>query len=159
MQTYDEAPPKRGMSTAAIALIVVGVLVLLMVGTCGAGAYFLKRKATAALQELADGGAFVVASPEAVRTALSGARKDYVGSWRSAKGSTLDIAEDGAMRLQKNGDGDGMRQTITAPIAEFRGDDLVVRMLFTMTVRVSSPPHKVGDHWEMTADGMLLEKK
>ncbi len=63
------------------------------------------------------------------------------------------------MRFMKNGDGDGLRQTITAPIAEFRGDDIVARMLFTMTIRVSSPPHKVGDRWEMIADGVVLERK
>jgi len=158
MQPYDAPPPKQGMSTAAIVLIVLGVLGMLLLGTCAAGAYILKKKATAALESLADGGALVVASPEAVKTALAGPRKDYVGWWKSAGGSSIDIADDGTMRLEKSGEGKGARQTLTAPIAEFHGDDLVVKMLFTMTVHVTAPPHKVGDHWEMTADGVVYRR-
>ena len=79
------------MSTLTIVLLVLGGLLLAGIGTCAAGAFWLKSKAEGALSELADGGGIVMASPPAVLAELAGARKDYVGDWRGANGNELVI--------------------------------------------------------------------
>ena len=151
-----------GYRALAIVLIVVGVLGVLALGTCAVGAFWVKRKADAVVASIADGG-LVMVSPPAVKAELAGAKKDYVGAWASARGSTLDIDADGNMKLVKDEDGDGgSREAITAPIASFRGDDIEVKLVVTLTIPVTVPPHRVGSpskHWEMTAKGVVFERK
>lgn len=160
MQPYETPPAKPGMSALSIALIVLGALLVLTLGTCAAGVFWVGREAKKFEAEIRDGGAVVVlASPPAVVAELAGAKKDYVGAWSSARGSTLRIDADGSMKFDKDEDGDGIKEKITAPIAAFRGDDLEVKMVVTLFVRVTQAPHKVGDHWEMTADGVALERR
>jgi hypothetical protein len=53
----------------------------------------------------------------------------------------------------------GVKKNLTAPIAEFHGDDIVIKIGLPMTLRVTRPPHDVAGHWEMTADGLSLERK
>lgn len=143
-----------GYRALAIVLIVVGVLGLVAMGTCAAGAFWVKRKADDVASRFADGG-LVMVSPPAVKAELAGPKKEYVGSWKSARGSTLDIDADGNMKLVKDEDGDGgSHEAITAPIASFRGDDIELKLLVTITIPVTVPPHKTGPRWEMTAKGV-----
>jgi hypothetical protein len=154
-------PPPRSNSTyrvVAIVLIVLGILGLLVLGTCGVGVYFAKRTADRVAAELADGGGLVLVSPPAVKSELAGPKADYVGSWRASNGSELDIAPDGNVHYLKK-DPSGTSETIDAPIASFRGDDIEIKIGISIWIRVSSPPHKVGARWEMTASGVTFEKK
>lgn len=154
-------PAPKSNSTyriVAIVLIVLGVLGLVLLGTCGAGVYFAKRTADRVAAELADGGGLVLVSPPAVKSELAGAKADYVGSWRASNGSELDIAPDGNVHYFKK-DLSGASETINAPIASFSGNDIEIKIGVSVFIRVSSPPHKVGAHWEMTASGTTFERK
>jgi hypothetical protein len=150
-------PPKKGMSAVAIVLIVLGVLALLGIGTCAAGILWVRSNANSIMAGLVDGGGFVLTSPPAVTAELAGAKKDYVGAWRSAQGSTLDIDAAGNMTFAK--EENGVKKNLAAPIAEFHGDDIVIKVGLPILVRVTRPPHAVAGHWEMTADGLTLERK
>ena len=145
--------PKKGMSTLTIVLIVIGVLLVLVGGTCAAGVILLQREAKKISDDLGDGGLLLVAPPE-VKADLAGARKDYVGHWKSKKGSSIIIDAEGEMKLDKDEDGDGMKESLQAPIVRFSGNDIVQKPLITITTHVTEAPHKNGDHWEMTADGI-----
>jgi hypothetical protein len=150
-------PPKKGMSAVAIVLIVLGVLALLGIGTCAAGIFWVRRNADSIMAGLVDGGGLVLKSPPAVTAELAGAKKEYVGAWRDAKGSTLDIDAAGDMALMN--EENGTKKKLAAPIAEFRGDDIVIKVGLPILIRVTRPPHAVAGHWEMTADGLTLERK
>jgi hypothetical protein len=163
-KNMSDQNPKKGMSTLAIVLIVVGVLLVLLVGTCGIAGYFVGRTVSEVKQNIADGGIVLVAPPE-VRAELeadAGAKKDFVGSWTSKSGkSTLDIDADGNLKLVK--DEGGTKQTLAAPIADFKDNNIRVRLGLDFVLVVSEPPHRVnggvGDHWEMTADRITWERK
>jgi hypothetical protein len=148
--------PKKGLSGLAIALIVIGVIAVIGLGTCVAGVFYVKAKAEKFADSL-DGGALVLASPPEVKAELAGAKKDYVGSWKSAKGSTLDLDPEGNLKLVR--DEGGTKETLTAPIAAFQGNDMQIKAFVTLTIPVTSPPHRVGDHWSMTAKGVTFERK
>ena len=152
-----EAPTKRkGISTTTIVLIAVGVLVALGLGTCAAGAVWVGHKAKEVKQNIADGGLVLVAPPEVVAD-LAGPKKDYVGSWVSASGkSTLDILSDGTLKLVQ--DEKGGKETLTAPIAAFVGNDMELRVGLTFEIAVSQPPHRVGDRFEMVARGITFHR-
>jgi hypothetical protein len=145
-----------GYRALAIVLIVVGVIALIGLGTCAAGAFFVKRKVDRVAAGIADGG-LVLTSPPAVKAELAGPKKDYVGSWRSAAGSSLDIDPDGNMKYQK--EEGGSKETITAPIASFRGNDIEVKFGVTLTIKVEEPPELVGSTWQMKANGVAFERK
>jgi hypothetical protein len=160
MYGYEQPPPpKSGPSALTIILAVLGVLVLLAIGVCVALFFYIKREATRLVGEAIDGGGLVMASPAAVTSELAGAKKAYVGSWKSAHGSTLDIDASGYMDYEKDEDGDGNKESIKAPIAAFHGDDMEVKLVVTLTVHVTGAPHKVGDTWEMTADRVTLTRE
>ena len=95
------------MSGLMIALIVVGALAVLGLGTCVAGFFLVKAEVKKVAATLGDGG-LVLVSPPAVTADLAGSKKEYVGSWRSKHGSTLDIEPNGTMRFEKDEDGDGV---------------------------------------------------
>jgi hypothetical protein len=150
------AAPKKGMSTLTIVLIIVGVVAVLGIGTCAAGAVWLGNRAKEVSQGLADGG-LVLASPPAVVAELAGPKKDYVGSWTSVSGkSTLDIEPDGTMKLVQ--DENGTKETLTAPIGAFAGNDMEIRFGFTIKVNVSEPPHRAGAGWEMTVRNVTFRR-
>lgn len=124
--------PKKGMSTLAIVLIIGGVVLVLGIGTCAAGAVWLGHKAKEVTENLADGGLILVSPPEVVAE-LAGPKKDYVGTWTSESGkSTLDINPDGNFKLVQ--DERGSKETLSAPIAAFAGSDLEVRLGITLKV-------------------------
>ena len=146
-------PKKQGMSPIAIVLIILGSLFLLGVGTCAAGAFWLKGKAEA----LVDGGGLVLVSPPEVKSALAGPKKAYVGDWHG-EDSHLAIDADGNVKFEKHGAG-GSNQTYTAPVAAFVGNDIELKIMINVIIKVTRPPHQVGDHWEMTADGIAFTRK
>lgn len=145
------------MSTLAKVLLALGVVLALGLGTCVGGVLWLGKKAEKALAEATDGGGLVISSPADVTAALAGPKKAYVGTWRSKKGSVLEIDATGQMSFAKH-EG-GTNSTTNAPIAAFAGDDFKVRVFVEVTFHVARPPHQVGDHWEMTVDGIEFERK
>ena len=158
MNTPQTPPQKKGLSGLAIALIIIGILLVLGMGTCAVGVYFVKKEATKLTEGMADGGGgLMLESPAEVKAELAAGKKDYVGSWKSARGSTLDIDENGNFKLVY--DEGGVKETLTAPIGAFRGNDIQIRIMITITVAVSSPPQRVGDHFTMTAKGTKFERK
>lgn len=157
MQQGMPPEPKKGMSTLTIVLIVMGVLVVLVGGTCAVGVIAVQREAKKISDDLGDGGLMLVSPPE-VKTAVAGPKKDYVGHWKSKKGSSVRISADGEMVFEKDEDGDGMKEKLEAPIVAFAGNDIVQKPLITITTHVSEPPHQNGDHWEMTADGIHFSR-
>jgi hypothetical protein len=151
----DDTPPKKGMSTLTKVLLVLGVVFVLMLGTCGLGAVWLGKKAKEVTQNLSEGG-LVLAAPPEVREALAGPKKDYVGAWRSGP-SSIDIDADGNVKYVKASG--ASKESITAPIAEFKGDSIVMRVGLVIEITVTEPPRRVGDHWEMKAQGKSWERR
>jgi hypothetical protein len=148
---------RRSSNALQVILAIAGVVALLGLGTC-VGVYFVvKRGAAMVAAELADSGApLVLGSPPAVTTALAGAKRAYVGHWRSTGGSALDIDATGAMTYDRR-EG-GSKEKIDLPISAFHGDDIEAKAFVTLTIRVSSPPRRAGGHWEMVADGVTYER-
>jgi hypothetical protein len=157
-QPYAQPPvPKKGLSTGMIILIVVGVVFLLILGTCAAGVIWAERKASDFAKDMAEGGVVLV-SPPAVTSELAGAKKEYVGAWKSKKGSTMHIASSGNFLRELDEDGDGVKEKTEAPIAAFVGDDMQVKLIVTLLFRVSEPPHQVSGVWHMKVDGIDYER-
>ena len=83
-------------------------------------------------------------------------RKDYAGLW-TAPGVTLQIAADGGVHYKRSTN--GSKVSLDAPIQKFEGDNFVVGIgPFGTTFKVSKPPHKDGDTWKMTVDGVELTR-
>jgi hypothetical protein len=80
----------------------------------------------------------------------------YVGEWKGDSMYLL-ITEDGQVKYQRS-EGSGSK-SIDAPLQEFAGDnfDVGVGPLSTTFV-VGKPPHREGDDWKMTVDGVELTK-
>jgi len=153
-----QPPPKKGMSTLAIVLMVLGGIFLLGLGTCVAGAFWLKNKTEGVMSELADGGGgIILVSPPAVKAELAGPKKAYVGAWHGSGGNSLVIDAEGNLKLEKHKGGGN--ESWNAPIAAFSGSDMEIKVLVKVVIKVEKAPHKVGDHWEMTADGVAFERK
>ena len=84
-------------------------------------------------------------------------KKDYVGAWTSASGkSKIKIQSDGSLELVQ--DEGGTKETLTAPLAAFVGNDVELRMGVVFKIDVSVTPHQVGDRWEMTARGIKFHR-
>ena len=137
-----------------IVLAVIGTLAVIGIGTCTVGAFFLAREVKT---QMGDGGSMVLTAPPEVVAELAGKKKDYVGSWSSARGSSLDIRPDGTLTLAKR-EG-GSTTNVNGPIAAFRGDDMELKVFVTIPVRVSVAPHLVGAEWQMTAEGIAFVRK
>jgi hypothetical protein len=152
-------PRKKPVSALTIVVAVVGVMALVCVGAIGAGVFWVKGKAEKLVAQAADGGlAFVTESPSEVRTELAGPRSNYVGSWRSDQGSSLDIEEDGALSYSKVA-GRGTTTRYSLPIAAFDGDDIVCKAMLTLVIKVTEPPQEVGGRWQMVADGTTFYRQ
>ncbi len=149
--------PKKGMSTLTIVLIVIGVLLVLVGGTCAVGVVLIGREAKKISDDLGEGGLMLVAPPE-VKADLAGSKKDYIGHWKSKKGSSITIDAEGDMKIDKDEDGDGMKESLQGPIVRFSGNDIVQKPLITITTHVKEAPHKNGDHWEMIADDIHFSR-
>jgi hypothetical protein len=161
MQPYPpgQQQPKKGIGALGIVLIVLGLLFVGALGTCVAGYYWVKGKAESVVKELGEGGAkLVLVAPEEVKAALAGDKKDYVGHWTSKKGSALTIDTAGNLLWAKDEDGDGIKDTLQAPIAAFAGDDMQCQAFLTFTVHVTAPPKLEGGKWRMVVDGIEMER-
>jgi hypothetical protein len=161
MQPYDQQQqaPKKGMGALGVVLIIFGILGAMGLATCAAGYFWVKGKVAKVAAELGDGGgALVLVSPAAVKEALAGPKKDYVGTWASKQGSTLTIEETGNMDFEKDEDGDGVKEKLNAPIARFSGNDIQCQAIITLTIHVTEAPHMVSGHWQMNADGIELTR-
>lgn len=144
------------MGTGTILLIVGGVLLLLGLGTCAAGAIWVGHRAKEFKENIADGGLVLVAPPEVV-TELSDPKKDYVGAWTSeSEKSTLEIHSDGSFKLVQ--DERGTKETLSAPIAAFIGNDLEIRFGLSFKIAVAEPPHRANNRWEMTLRGIPFHR-
>ncbi len=80
----------------------------------------------------------------------------YVGTWEGI-GFHLTIHENGGIDYRRvNGK---YSTSVTGPLQSFRGDDLVVGVLFVTTIfEVQHPPYLEGDDWFMVVDGVELKK-
>jgi hypothetical protein len=104
-------------------------------------------------------------SPSAVVAELHGAKTAYVGSWRS-KDQTLpadlsidatgEISYSESSRLRASRGETGDFDAHALQIRAFEGDDIVVDS--TLRIKVTSAPHRVGDHVEMTANGIAFTR-
>jgi len=81
-------------------------------------------------------------------------RMAYVGDWQ-AKNMQLTITAAGEVHyLRVDG---GARKTIDAPLKAFEGDDFIVGIgPITTKFVVSKAPHRDGNVWKMTVDGIEL---
>ena len=154
---YPQQPPpqKKGMSPLAIVLIVVCVFAGLGLVTCGVAGYWASKKLEDVKESIGDGGMIMIAPPE-VSAALAGDKKNYIGAWQSKSGkSSLLITPAGQLSYSK-------AETTTkenisgAAIAAFEGNDIVVKMIVTLRIKVTTPPHETGGKWEMVADGITF---
>ncbi len=81
-------------------------------------------------------------------------KADYAGHWRG-EGVNLIIERSGEIQYRKM-EGKGQVQ-ISGPVAQWIDDDFVVGVMVMKTkFDVSEPPHKVGEVWSMTVDGVQL---
>lgn len=102
-------------------------------------------------------------SPKAVTTALQGDKKDYVGEWSTKDGThSADIDIDATGEISYN-ESSALRATRgqignyeadDLYITAFDGDDIVVGS--DLRIKVTSRPHLVGDHLEMTANDLVF---
>ncbi len=80
----------------------------------------------------------------------------YAGHWSGAQ-VELVITPEGRVdykRSTANGN-----TSIKSPIKEFAGNDMVVGVgPMATTFVVSAPPHREGDAWKMTVDGVELTR-
>lgn len=150
---YPQQPPKSGSSLKTV-LIVLGVVMVLGLGTCVGSCLYIKSAASDMVQSMADGG-MPLSSPEEVRTALAGAKKDYVGEWKSAGGSELTIDESGSLHIEKK-EGNN-KNNLSAPIAAFEGDNIIIKVFVKVTFRVTAPK-RVGNEFEIVVDGITFRR-
>jgi hypothetical protein len=155
-QQYMQPPPQKS-NTLKIVLIVLAALFVVGGASCAGCFFYGKSKLTELGENLADGG-LMMASPKDVVDALAGPKKDYVGSWKSAAGSTCSIQENGSFTIAMNEGGDKKRMEGIS-IAAFEGNNIVVKMLIKMTFVVSKAPTKSGPGAEMTLDGVTFTKQ
>ena len=83
-------------------------------------------------------------------------RAAYVGEWQ-AKTMYLLITQDGSVRYKRLKG--GASTSIEGPLKAFAGDNFEVGIgPMKTTFEVSTPPHPVGDKWQMTVDGVELTR-
>jgi hypothetical protein len=142
-----------------VVLAVVGVTVLGGVCLC-IFVFFAVRQATSAVvAHVADAGPPIsIVAPAAVTAELAGAKRAYVGDWRSPAGTQLWIAPNGQMIWDRREPG-AAKEKITVAIAAFHGPDIEVRPILTIVLKVSVPPRKVGAEYEMVVDGVRLTRR
>ena len=83
-------------------------------------------------------------------------RSAYAGDWQSPDMRLVITAAGEVHYARRKG---GANTTIDAPIKSFDGDDFVVG-LGPLTTRfvVTRPPHREGNAWKMTVDGVELTR-
>jgi hypothetical protein len=158
MQPYGAGPPpKKGMSTLTIVLIIFGVLAVLGLGTCAVCVGVVSHETKMVANAIREGGALLIESPPEVKDALAGAKSAYVGAWKGKNGSSIVIDPNGHIKLDQHGTG-SQRTSMELPIAAFMGDDIILREIVVITLRVSKPPHAESGHQEMVVDGIVYSR-
>lgn len=148
-------PQKQGMPTWQVVLIIVGGLLFMGLSTCGVLAYRGYSEYREVATELAEGGGPLKSSPPEVVAELAGAKKDYVGSWKSPSGkSTLEIRPDGGVIFVAHEKAE--QERIEGPIGAFHGKDMDVVALLHFTLKVKTLPHTVGDDLEMVVNDITF---
>jgi len=80
----------------------------------------------------------------------------YVGDWQG-KDMRLQIARDGSVQYKR--ERPGKKLSLSVDLVRFDGDNFDVgTTLIRSTFVVSKPPHREGDKWKMTVDGVELTK-
>jgi hypothetical protein len=80
----------------------------------------------------------------------------YVGDWQG-KDMRLQLAKDGTVKYKR--DRPSKKLDLTVDLQGFNGDNFDVgASLIRSTFVVSKPPHREGDKWKMTVDGVELTK-
>lgn len=83
-------------------------------------------------------------------------RNRYVGNWQSHE-MTLLIMPDGTVAYERHIE--GKTRSLTGPIKEFKGNDIVVGVAFlTKRLSVTEPPVRINGQWQMIVDGVKLTK-
>jgi hypothetical protein len=81
-------------------------------------------------------------------------KRDYAGDWR-AKDMVLLITDDGNVVYHRKRD--NSTTNVNAPIKSFDGASFIVGVgPLSTRFEVSVPPHKDGNVWKMTVDGVEL---
>ena len=81
----------------------------------------------------------------------------YVGEWRAAEMAIL-ITQDGEVRYARKEK--GKSRSMKAPLKRFEGDNFIVGLgPVSTTFAVSVAPHRDGDAWRMTVEGVELTRK
>ena len=96
--------------------------------------------------------------------AIPAEKKDYVGDW-TAPGHILSIASSGNVHYEahevRNEGGTNVTHTDTLvlPFQKFEGDDFLIgAMYWSMTFRVTQPPHLEDKVWRMTLSGVTYSR-
>ena len=80
----------------------------------------------------------------------------YVGDWQG-KDMRIQMAKDGKVKYKRNQPGKQM--DLSVDLQGFNGDNFDVGVfLVRSTFVVSKPPHREGDKWKMTVDGVELTR-
>lgn len=80
----------------------------------------------------------------------------YVGDWQG-KDMRLQLAKDGKVKYQR--DRPGKQMDLSLDLQGFDGDNFDVGvMLVRSTFVVTKPPHREGNKWKMTVDGVELTR-
>ena len=81
----------------------------------------------------------------------------YVGEWRSAT-MALQITQDGNVRYARKDK--GVSRSMKGPLQRFEGNNVIVGIgPLSSTFSVSVAPHRDGDAWKMTVEGVELTKR
>ncbi|QNA87524.1 hypothetical protein G4G28_01875 [Massilia sp. Dwa41.01b] len=80
----------------------------------------------------------------------------YVGDWQG-KDMRLQLAKDGQVKYKR--DRPGKKLDLSVDLQRFDGNDFEVgTSLIRSRFVVSKPPHREGDKWKMTVDGVELTR-
>jgi hypothetical protein len=80
----------------------------------------------------------------------------YVGDWQG-KDMRLQLAKDGKVKYKR--DRPNKKMDLSVDLQGFNGDNFDVgAFLVRSTFVVSKPPHREGDKWKMTVDGVELTR-
>ena len=80
----------------------------------------------------------------------------YVGDWQG-KDMRLQLAKDGKVKYKR--DRPKRKMDLSLDLQGFEGDNFDVgTSIVRSTFVVSKPPHRVGDKWKMTVDGVELTR-
>ena len=99
---------------------------------------------------------FLSFSAQAAPVPVPADKMAYVGDWQG-KDMRLQLAKDGKVKYKR--DRLNKKMDLSLDLQGFDGDNFDVGVtLVRSTFIVSKPPHRVGDKWKMTVDGVELTR-